>query len=272
MTKSTAAVTALRMRRNIIELAWRAGAKGAHLAPSLSIADIMAVLYTRVLKIDPQNPKWPDRDRFLLSKGHGALGCYVAMHEAGVISKEDLFSFETDGGLFPGQPSKHLSKGIEYSGGSLGLGLSYGAGLALSARLNGAAYRTYVLMGDGELNEGSVWESVMFAKQQGLSNLTAIVDRNNMQSDGFCRSIIGCDVESVWRGYGWEVVCCDGHDSEALEEAFQRNDTGDPKVVIAETVKGKGISFMENAPEWHHSRLTEEQYKNAMSELSGGAA
>lgn len=267
---NAAKATALRMRKNIIELAYRAGSKGAHLSPSLSLVEILAVLFTQILRFDPQNPEWPSRDRFLLSKGHGALGCYAAMYEAKIITHEDLFSFETEGGYFPGQPSKHLSKGIEYSGGSLGMGLSYGVGIALSAKLNGAGFQTYVLMGDGELNEGSVWESVMFAKHRKLSNLTAIIDRNNMQSDGCCENIISYDIESVWRGFGWEVICCDGHSPESIAQAFSRNETDNPKVIIAKTVKGKGISFMEHAPEWHHNRLTEEQYVSAMKELSGG--
>lgn len=255
------------MRKNIINLAHQAGSNGAHIGPALSIVEIMSVLYLHVMNIKPSDPTWAQRDRFILSKGHGALGFYVALYEAGVISKEDLYTYEVNGSLFPGQPSKKLQKGIEYSGGSLGLGLSYGTGIALAARRRNESFNTYVLMGDGELNEGSVWESVMFAKHNKLSNLTAIIDRNNMQSDGSSDDIIGLDIEAMWKGFGWEVITCNGHDVRQLTEAFQYVDTDNPKVIIASTVKGKGISFMENSKDWHHNRLTDDLYQKALGEL-----
>lgn len=258
---------ALEMRKNIINLAHQAGSNGSHLGPSLSIVEIMAVLYLEIINIMPSDPTWEERDRFLLSKGHGALGYYVSMHEAGVISREELYSFEVNGGFFPGQPSKKLSLGIEYSGGSLGMGLSYGAGIALAAKRKDKNFKTFVLMGDGELNEGSVWESVMFAKQAKLSNLIAIIDKNNMQSDGLSKDIMNFDIEATWKAFGWEVVTCDGHDIKQLIEAFRKTNNGNPKVIIANTIKGKGISFMENSKEWHHNRLTDELYQKASSEL-----
>ena len=260
-------IASLNMRKNIIHLAHQAGSNGSHIGPALSIVEIMAVLYLEILNINPSDPVWSSRDRFLLSKGHGALGYYVAMYEAGVISKDELYSYEVNGGFFPGQPSKNLSLGIEYSGGSLGLGLSYGAGIAIAAKRRNESFRTFVLMGDGEINEGSVWESVMFAKHNKLSNLTAIIDRNNMQSDGPSKDIINVDIEALWRGFGWEVVTCDGHNVKQLIEAFEQNNTDNPKVIIANTIKGKGISFMENSKEWHHNRLTDELYQKAHKEL-----
>ena len=256
------------MRRNIIHLAHQAGSNGAHIGPALSIVEIMAVLYLQIMKIHPTDPAWVQRDRFILSKGHGALGYYVALYEAGVITKEELYTYEVNGSFFLGQPSKKLQKGIEYSSGSLGLGLSYGTGIALAAKRRNESFHTYVLMGDGELNEGSVWESVMFAKHNRLSNLTAIIDRNNMQSDGASDDIIGVDMEALWKGFGWEVVTCNGHDVKQLIEAFQHKDTDNPKVIIASTVKGKGISFMENSKDWHHNRLADELYQKALSELT----
>lgn len=258
---------AFNMRKNILHLAYQAGNNGSHVGPALSIVEIMAVLYLYVIKSNPSNPTWKSRDRFLLSKGHGALGYYVAMYEAGIISKEELYSYEVNGSFFPGQPSKKLSLGIEYSGGSLGMGLSYGAGIALAAKRKKEYFRTFVLMGDGEINEGSVWESVMFAKHNKLSNLTAIIDRNNMQSDGSSEDIIDFDIEAIWNSFGWEAIICDGHNVKQLMEAFQQNNTDSPKVIIANTIKGKGISFMENSKDWHHNRLTDDLYQKALNEI-----
>ena len=255
------------MRQNIMHLAHQAGSNGAHIGPALSIVEIMSVLYLQIMSIKPSDPIWSQRDRFLLSKGHGALGYYVALYEAGVITKDDLYTYEVNGSYFPGQPSKKLQLGIEYSGGSLGLGLSYGVGIALAAKRKNQSFNTYVLLGDGELNEGSVWESVMFAKHNKLSNLTAIIDRNNMQSDGSSDDIMSVDMEALWKGFGWEVVTCNGHNVKQLIEAFQHKDTDNPKVIIANTIKGKGISFMENSKDWHHNRLTDELYQRALSEL-----
>lgn len=260
-------IACMNMRKNIISLARQAGNNGSHIGPALSMVEMMAVLYLQILNINPSDPKWELRDRFLLSKGHGALGYYVAMYEAGIISKDELYSYDINGGFFPGQPSKNLLLGIEYSGGSLGMGLSYGAGIALAAKLQNKSFRTFVLMGDGEINEGSVWESAMFAKHNKLSNLTAIIDKNNMQSDGPSKDIINTNIEGLWRACGWEVITCDGHDVAQLIEAFKQNSTDNPKVIIANTIKGKGISFMENAKEWHHNILTENLYEKAYNEL-----
>lgn len=256
------------MRNNILQLAHQAGNYGSHVGPALSIVEIMSVLYLAVMKYNAADPRYEDRDRFILSKGHGALGYYVALHEAGIITRDELYSYEVNGGFFPGQPSKHLELGIEFSGGSLGLGLSYATGIALAAKQKEKQFNTYVLMGDGEINEGTVWESAMFAKHHRLSNLTAIIDRNHMQSDGKSEDILSIDMEALWKGFGWEVIPCNGHDVKALMEAFDHKTPGCPKVIIANTVKGKGISFMENSKEWHHNRLTDELFEKSISELT----
>jgi len=260
-------LSSINIRKNVMHLAHQAGSNGAHVGPALSIVEIMAVLYLEIMNIKPSNITWDERDRFILSKGHGALSYYIAMYEAGLISKEELYTYELDGGFLPGQPSKELTLGIEYSGGSLGLGLSYGAGIALAAKRKNKAFRTFVLLGDGEINEGSVWEGVMFAKHNNLDNLTVIIDRNKMQSDGPCVDIMNFDIEALWRGFGWEVITCDGHNIVQLIDAFHQNNTRNPKVVIAYTTKGKGISFMENSKDWHHNRLTDDLYQKSLYEL-----
>ena len=263
--------TALAMRRNIIRLALHGGNNGVHIGPALSIVEILACLYGEVLRRDAGTPP-VIRDKFILSKGHGALGYYVALHEAGMISIETLNTYEKNGGDFPGQPVKNAAAGIEFSSGTLGLGLAFGAGLALGARKLDRDTRVYVLLGDGELNEGSVWESVMFAAHAKLTNLVAIVDRNGLQSDGCTRDVLALDIEAMWRGFGWEVAVCDGHDLEQLLEALQAGPGGKPRVVVANTIKGKGVSFMEGNNAWHHNRLTAEQHLRAVAELDAWAA
>ena len=261
----------LAMRRNIIRLALHGGNNGVHIGPALSIVEILACLYGEVLRRDAGTPP-VIRDKFILSKGHGALGYYVALHEAGMISLETLNTYEKNGGDFPGQPVKNAAAGIEFSSGTLGLGLAFGAGLALGARKLDRDTRVYVLLGDGELNEGSVWESVMFAAHAKLTNLVAIVDRNGLQSDGCTRDVLALDIEAMWRGFGWEVAVCDGHDLEQLLEALQAGPGGKPRVVVANTIKGKGVSFMEGNNAWHHNRLTAEQHLRAVAELDAWAA
>ena len=250
------------IRRLILERALATKNNGAHIAPSLSIVEIMYVLFNLIMKNSHDNR----RDRVILSKGHGALGMYAAMYAAGLINQSDFESFEVNGGAFPGQPSKNLAKGIEYSGGSLGLGLSYAIGLNLSKEGKQLGFRTYTILGDGELNEGSVWEAAMFAGYQKLNNVAAIVDYNRMQSDGFTDDILNFDIAGMWKACGWEVVVCDGHDTEALKKALLTQ-TNKPLAVIAQTVKGKGVSFMENNREWHHGRLSEKQFALATAEL-----
>jgi len=252
--------TAKSMRLDILRLAARAGAegKGAHIAPSLSMVEILTVLFTSIMR--PQ-------DVFVLSKGHGGLAYYVALKESGIITDEQLDSYEVDGGDFPGQPSKNSENGIVYSGGSLGMGLSYACGLALANKKRGEDKRIYVLVGNGELNEGSNWEAVLLAKQQNLGNITVIVDDNGMQSDGRSTEILDVDLASVFKSFGWQTLPCNGHSVFELLIAFEPSESDKPKVVLAKTVKGKGVSFMENNNSWHHNRLNDEQYRNAVREV-----
>lgn len=261
---------AIRMRTNALKMAHQSGPNGAHLGGGLSIIEIMATLYCGVMKINPSNPLWKERDRFILSKGHATLGYYTALEAAKIISEEQLFTFEQNGGLLPGQPSLNPEWGIEYSSGTLGLGLSYGLGLSLASRKSGISNKVYVLLGDGECNEGSVWEAAMSAAHYKLSELTAIIDFNAMQSDGKTSEVLNIQLENMWRGFGWDVLQVqNGHDIAELFDVFTAPHTKDvPRAIIANTTKGKGVSFMENNNEWHHNRLTKEQYDSAMKEIA----
>ncbi len=262
---------AKRMRKNALTMAFSAGNNGAHLGPGLSIIEIMAVLYGGIMKLDPENPEWADRDRFILSKGHGTLGYYTALAEAGIITSDELGTFEENGGFLPGQPIMNMKKGIEFSSGSLGLGLSLGVGVALSGRKQNKDYNVYVLMGDGECNEGSVWEAAMAASHFKLDNLIVIIDYNKMQSDGPSHTVLDMgDIEAKWSSFGFKTFTVDGHNINETYSTFKiaTNDkAGKPAVIIANTIKGKGVSFMENNNEWHHNRLVQSQYEAALAEL-----
>lgn len=261
------------MRRHSLDMARVAGSNGAHLGPGNSMSEIMAALYFCVMRHDPKNPLDPNRDRFILSKGHGVLGYYTALAEAGYFPVEMLHGFETDDSPLAGHPSIHHKLGIDFSTGSLGHGLSLGVGTALAAKRAHKDYLTYVYMGDGETNEGMIWEAAMLAPQLQLDNLIAIVDRNLLQSDGLSRDIIDMgDMAAKWRAFGWHVAEIDGHDPGAvlmaLEERQRPHDR--PYVIVAHTIKGKGVSFFENNNKWHHSKLTDEEYRSALRELGFG--
>lgn len=259
------------IRKHAINLAYQIGENGVHIGPALSMVEIVTVLYKNVMNFRAEEPTWGLRDRFILSKGHGALAYYIALYEAGIISKKELYTYEKNGGFLPGQPVMNIAKGIEYSSGSLGMGLSFGIGLALAANIKKQSYNVYVLMGDGECNEGSVWESAMSAAHYKLNNLIAIIDFNNMQSDGNSREILDMgEMKSKWASFGWNVKEVDGHDIKSLINVFKKGyEENQPTVVIANTIKGKGISFMEHNPEWHHGQLTTDLYVQAMHELGG---
>lgn len=263
-------VMANHMRQQLLKMGYSAGTMGAHFGSGLSIVDITATLYGSIMKFDTNNPHYSDRDRFILSKGHGSLGLYTALAEVGLLSVEELMTFEINDGFLPGQPQMNMDKGIEFSSGSLGHGLSFGIGSALYAKNKGKAYRTYVLMGDGECNEGSVWEAAMSASHFKLNNLIAIIDRNNLQSDGISSVIMNMDdFPNKWRCFGWETIEIDGHNIEEIFDALShKNQNEKPYAIIANTVKGKGVSFMENNNEWHHNRLSKEQYETAMFEVT----
>lgn len=260
--------TARFMRTRILDISYQCGLS-AHLGGGLSMVDLMAVLYGGVLRQRPEDPRWEDRDRFILSKGHGVLGYYAALLASGFIDEATFATFQTNESDLIAHPVMNLDLGIESSNGSLGHGLSMGIGIALASRKKGKDFRVFVLMGDGECNEGSVWEAVMSAAQLQLDNLTAIVDYNRLQSDGDSRKIIDFgDLAAKFRAFGWEAVALDGHDLEAIVAAFARErQPGVPRVLVARTVKGKGVSFMENNNEWHHSRLTKANYDLAIAEI-----
>ncbi|ONI45624.1 hypothetical protein AN642_01360 [Epulopiscium sp. SCG-B10WGA-EpuloA2] len=246
------------MRRNLLELAYNIGNLGAHIGAGLSIIEILKVIYMDIKK---------DNDYFILSKGHAGIGYYTILHEVGLLTKEQLLSFGKDGSILSTHPSKNLEIGIECSTGSLGMGLSYGIGKALSAKIKNNNSKTYVLLGDGECNEGCVWEGAIYAGSQKLDNLTVIVDANNMQSDGQTKDILSYNLSDMWKACGWHIVDVDGHNCKDLQIAFRTKTNKQPLLIYANTIKGKGISFMEHNNNWHHSRLTKDQYQEAISEL-----
>ncbi|MBK69688.1 MAG: transketolase [Legionellales bacterium] len=262
---------ALRMRKNVLDMALNAGAGSSHFGGGLSIVDITATLFGEIMNIDPKNPEWDKRDRFILSKGHGVLGYYTALSEVGYITKEDLLNFEKDGGYLFGHPIMKRDKGIEFSNGSLGMGLSLGIGVALASKIKKNNCNVYVLMGDGECNEGSVWEGAMAGAQFNLNNLVAIIDRNNLQQTGSNDEIMSVgDVASKWKSFGWEVEEIDGHNiSEIYKTLLLAKKFNGPFAIIAHTIKGKGFSFAENNNVWHHAPMTKSQYEDALLELEG---
>ncbi len=241
--------------------------KTGHTGGSLSEADIMAVLFYGVMRLDAKNPGWKDRDRFLLSKGH-SVECYYAMlADLGYFPRKDLASFSRFGTKLLGHPNNKVN-GIEVNTGALGHGLSLGVGMALAARMDKAPYRVFVLMGDGEQAEGSVWEAAMSASHYKLNNLTAVIDRNGLQISGKTESVMSLEpLKRKWEAFGFETVEVDGHDHAALYRELSVPGAHGPKLVIADTIKGKGVSFMENQAKWHHGVPSAEQMEQAAAEL-----
>jgi len=256
------------LRINILKMLYAAGS--GHPGGSLSSADILGVLYYNVMKHDPRNPGWVERDRFILSKGHICPALYAVLADCGYFPIAELKNLRKYGGMLQGHPSREKTPGIEVSSGSLGQGLSVATGLALGARLNNEKYRVYCLMGDGELQEGQVWEGAMAAGHYKMDNLCAIVDSNGLQIDGQVDEVMSIEpLKDKWLAFKWNVIVVDGHDIAALEMAFSQAEEhkGQPTVVIAHTVKGKGVSFMENRAGWHGMAPNKEQYEAAMAEL-----
>ncbi len=258
-----------RLRRDIISMI--AEAQSGHPGGSLSAVDVLAVLYFKVLRHRPAEPDWPDRDRFILSKGHGAPALYAALARSGYFSSDHLKTLRRLGSPLQGHPEKGKLPGVEASTGSLGQGVSIGAGMALAGRMDHRDYRVYVLMGDGEANEGQVWEAAMFAACYRLDRLVVILDCNRQQLDGWTRDIL--DIEPLaekWRAFGWHVCDIDGHDIAQVMEAFDaaHHTVGKPTLILARTVKGKGVSFMENNIEFHGAAPTAEQQAIALAELA----
>lgn len=256
------------MRRTILDMSLAAGASSSHFGGGLSIVDIMASLFGAVMRYDPKNPEWDARDRFILSKGHGCLGYYAALAEIGLLSQVEIQSFETTGSILLGHPVMNRKKGIEFSTGSLGMGLSLGIGVAVAGQRRNRDYSVYVILGDGELNEGSNWEAIMAAPNFKLSNLVAIVDRNTFQQTGSNEEIMPIgDIAAKFSTFGWRTLEIDGHDVGALLEALTSPRGEQPTCIVAHTVKGKGFSFSEGDNDWHHKVLTKIQYEAGLEEL-----
>lgn len=241
---------AWRIRRHAIEMTHMSG--GSHIGAVLSVADILAVLYGDILRFQPDNPKWQDRDRFILSKGHAGIAQYAALAECGFFPLNELQTYYRNGSRLSGHVS-HLIPGVELSTGSLGHGLGVAAGMAIAAKQDKKHHRIFCILGDGECNEGSLWEACQAASHYGLSNLTAIVDNNNLQSLDFCaRTQFSGSLADKWRAFGWHVMEINGHNHHQLRSALTQQNTGTPTAVIAHTVKGYPIPFMENNILWHY--------------------
>lgn len=264
---------ALHMREHALKMSFAAGSHASHFGAGMSIIEILAVLYGKIMRLDKDNPRWEERDRFILSKGHGVTGYYAALRECGYLTDTDLEGFEQEGSFLMGHPVYNPDHGIEFTNGSLGMGPGLAIGVALAGRMRGRRYRTFVLTGDGELDEGSVWESIMAAPRFSLDRLCLIIDRNRMQLGGNTEEIMPHgDLKRKLEAFGWNTYETDGHDTGALYDIFAAlPENGRPSAVIADTVKGKGFSFSENNNAWHHAVLTKDQYEHALEELKRGA-
>jgi transketolase len=266
-------ITAVALREHVVRMI--GVGKAGHLGGSCSLAEIVAALYFRVMRFDPKNVNDPDRDRFLLSKGHSVLIQYAALMELGVIPLSEREKVKTLAGILQGHPDMDRTPGLEAVTGSLGQGLSIGVGMALALRLDRRPARVFVVMGDGELAEGQLWEAAMAAARFGLDRITGIVDRNRIQATGPTSEVFDIrDLEAKWAAFGWNVLGADGHDVEAVLDALDRAGKlrGAPTVIIADTVKGKGISFAENTAAFHNGILTQEQFDAALAELQAARA
>jgi transketolase len=240
----------------------------SHIGSILSSADILAVLYGSILDVDPKDPKWEKRDRFILSKGHAGAGVYAALAERGFFSKDLLKNHYKNGSIFSGHVSHKNVPGVEFSTGSLGHGLGVGAGMAYAAKLAKQEHKIYVLLSDGECDEGSNWEAILFASHHGLSNLRVIVDYNKLQSLKSTDETLSLEpFLEKWKSFGWDVVEADGHNHDDLIKAMSRSSKDKPSCVIAHTVKGKGVSFMENKVLWHYRSPQDKEFDDAISEL-----
>lgn len=259
------------MRLKALEMALGAGTNGAHLGPALSSMEIMATLYGHVLRCDKDKQNDPNRDRMLVSKAHTVLSYYTALYEAGFLTEAELMTFEKPNTCFAGHPSTNIAKGIEYAGGSLGMALSFGVGIALDIKRKKKPGRVFVLLGDGELDEGANWEAFMAAAHYNLDNMFAIIDKNQLQYDGLTEDVMALgNLSEKLQSFGWHVIEVDGHDIAALINAFEAPNPKRPIAIIATTVKGKGVSFMEGAREWHHAVLSQAQYEQACFEIVNG--
>ena len=272
-TKQMLALVANHIRQGVIEGTYHA--KSGHPGGSLSIAELLAYLYFSKMNVDPANPKGAARDRFVLSKGHAAPALYAALAEKGFFPKEDLKTLRKPDSYLQGHPNMHDVPGVDMSTGSLGQGISAAVGMALGAKLSGKDWRVYTILGDGEIQEGQVWEAAMFAAAKKLDNLLAVVDNNNLQIDGTVEEVNSpYPISEKFKAFGWNVIEIDGHDFDQIDSAFSAAELckGCPTAVIAKTIKGKGVSYMENQVGWHGSAPNEEQYQQAMAELRAAEA
>jgi len=259
---------AKRLRRHVVSMTATAGS--GHPGGSLSAADIITTLYFKVMRHNPKNPQWAHRDRFILSKGHAAPVLYAALAESGYLPVPELSTLRKLDSRLQGHTDRNLTPGVEMSAGSLGMGLSFGIGVALAARLDGRNYRTYVLLSDGECDEGQTWEAALSAAHFKLDNLTAIVDCNRIQLSGWTRDIMNLEpLNQKWQAFGWHTIDIDGHDLNQILAAFDEARTREstPTAIIAHTVKGKGVSFMENNVKFHGKAPTPEEAEKALKEL-----
>ncbi|MBO4763291.1 MAG: transketolase [Candidatus Methanomethylophilaceae archaeon] len=257
-----------KLRLHVVEMTY--AASSGHPGGSMSSAELLSVLYFRSMRHDPSNPAMPDRDRFILSKGHAAPILYSALAESGYFPKEDLLGLRKMGSKLQGHPVRGKVPGVEMSTGSLGQGLSMACGIALAGKMDGRSYRTFCLLGDGELQSGQNWEAAMFAHQYGLSNLIAFVDRNRLQITGNTEDAVGLDpLPEKWRAFGWNVQIIDGHNVRQIIDAIDKASRSrkSPSVIIMNTVKGKGVSFMENNAGFHGRACKPDEYEQAVKEL-----
>ena len=255
------------VRQKCLEIAFGLSPKPTHFGGALSTVDILSTLYFEVMNYDVNNPTWENRDRFFLSKGHSVMGYYVTLSQAGFITNEELLTYGHNNTFLPGHPVINKEKGIESTNGSLGMGLSVGIGTAIAAKKKNLTSRSYVLMGDGECNEGSVWEAIMAASHFQLDNLTAIIDRNRWQQTGAGSDIMDIgDLREKFNSFGWYTVDINGHNIADIYTALNQETRGKPKAIIAQTIKGKGFSFSEENNAWHHAVLTEKLYNLGLSE------
>ena len=260
-----------RMRRDAIEMGFSAGSEGAHFGPALSCMDMVATLFFGVMNHDPKNPEMPERDRFVISKGHACLAYYSALIEAGYIPKEMITQFKGNNSILSGHPSMNMRYGIEITSGSLGNGFPVACGMAKAAKIKGQLHKVYCIVGDGECNEGILWEAALNAAKYKLDNLVVMVDINSFQLSGTTSEVMPINLDALWRAAGWEVFHIeDGNDVEEVLQCLnevKKSESDKPHVILTKTVKGKGISYMENNLKFHATSIDEEQYHQAMADL-----
>ena len=270
MSKSISELEELarKCRVEIVKMVHRAQA--GHPGGSLSEIDLLSALYANYLRAKPDDPNWDDRDRFILSKGHASPGMYAILAEMGFISKNDLESYRVLGGVCQGHVDMKWCPGVDFSAGSLGMGLSFGMGCAVAGKLANSKRNIFVMLGDGEIQEGSIWEAAMAAKHHELGNLKVILDRNRIQNDDFCEAQMRMfDIPAKWQSFGWNVMEIDGHDMNEVIKGldFLIDNKDNPAILVANTIKGKGVSYMEDNPSFHGAAPNDEQFKQAMEEL-----